>query len=55
MYCEVIDIPNIIKSVDQENDGNLLDLNILSDSPGTYYILLQLKLIFSYLMIASIF
>lgn len=36
MYSEVLASPSIIKPVDQENDENLLDLNILSVSPGTY-------------------
>lgn len=37
MYNEVLASPSIIQPVNQENDENLLDLNILSVSPGTYY------------------
>lgn len=47
MYSEVIDNSNIIKAVEQVNDENLLDLNILSVSPG---IILYISYLFLYFL-----
>lgn len=50
MYTEVLASPSDIQPVDQENDENLLDLNILSVSPGTYYMFnINIYIFFIYL------
>lgn len=39
MYTEILENPNSIKSIDQENEVNLLDLNVSSTTSGTCYII----------------
>lgn len=37
MYTEILENPIPIKSIDQGNEVDLLDLNVSSTSPGTCY------------------